>query len=102
MVRKNRGSLILRQRQSGKIYHNFTFNLFDLQQLFRARGKRNFSPLKLVKFSQTRSTSQASMSNENEVAGNLDSSSIIKEFADRKPRRAKFNLIYFHLNLNLE
>ncbi|XP_047121253.1 uncharacterized protein LOC124804921 [Schistocerca piceifrons] len=61
-----------------------------------ASGERSFSKLKLIKtylrstMSQTRLTSLASLSIENEVAENLDFANLIRDFADRKARKVKF------------
>lgn len=62
-----------------------------------ASGERSFSKLKLIKtylrstMSQIRLTSLATLSIENEIAENLDFSSVIKEFANRKARKVKFS-----------
>ncbi|KAJ8717776.1 hypothetical protein PYW07_005706 [Mythimna separata] len=61
-----------------------------------ASGERSFSKLKLIKtylrstISQSRLTNLATLSIENEIAGNIDFDNLIKEFADRKARKVKF------------
>lgn len=61
-----------------------------------ASGERSFSKLKLIKtylrstMSQTRLTSLATLSIENEIAEALDFSDVIKEFANKKARKVNF------------
>ena len=60
-----------------------------------AGGERSFSKLKLIKtylwskISQSRLTNLATLSNENEIAENIDFDNLIKEFADRKGKKVK-------------
>ena len=61
-----------------------------------ASGERSFSKLKLIKtylrstMLQSRLSSLGTLSIENEIAENLDFSVLIKDFADKKARKANF------------
>lgn len=81
-----------------QVFPNFYISLRILLTLpvTVASGERSFSKLKLIKnylrstISQERLTNLATISIEHEIASKLETSSLIKKFAEAKARRARF------------
>lgn len=88
----------IRQREIQELYPNvwIAFRIFATIPVTVASGERSFSKLKLIKTYLRSTTSQSRLSNlatlsiENEIAGQLDFSQLIRSFADKKARKVKF------------
>nr|XP_032522976.1 uncharacterized protein LOC116774368 [Danaus plexippus plexippus] len=88
----------IRQREIQELYPNvwIAFRIFATIPVTVASGERSFSKLKLIKTyirsttSQSRLSNLATLSIENEIAGQLDFSQLIRSFADKKARKVKF------------
>ncbi|XP_046601381.1 uncharacterized protein LOC124295433 [Neodiprion lecontei] len=88
----------IRQRNIQELYPNvwIAFRIFATIPVTVASGERSFSKLKLIKTYLRSTTSQSRLSNlatlsiENEIAEQLDFSSLIRVFADKKARKVKF------------